>query len=70
MYPDSKTEQLALAKIEGFQVMGSNELPVYDLGKPRRAGAISPEMIEQTVLAAAVAAGIGIFIAVIWWLAG
>jgi hypothetical protein len=70
MYPERKTEQLALARIEHFQVMGSNELPVYDLGRPRRADAVSPETIEQAALAAAVLAGVGICVAVIWWLAG
>jgi hypothetical protein len=69
MYPERKTEQRALAKIERFQLMGSNELPVYDLG-PQRAGRTSPAIIEQAILAAAVAAGIGFCIAVIWWLAG
>ena len=59
-----------MAKIERFQMMGSNELPIYDLGAPRRAGANAPAMGEQAMLIATVAAGIGLCIALIWWLAG
>jgi len=70
LYPVIQAEQFSLAKFERLRLLGSNELPVYDLGEPRRAGATPPAILEYAVLAAMVAAGAGFWIAVIWWIAG
>lgn len=64
----TQAEQFSLAKIE--RLLGSNELPVYDLGDTRRTGETLTTLIEYAVLAAMIAAGTGFWIAVIWWIAG
>ena len=68
MYPDIQAEQFSLAKIE--RLLGSNELPVYDLGDTRHSGKALPAVIEYAVLAVIVAAGVGFWIAVFWLIAG
>ena len=70
MYPGSQAEQFSLAKFERVRLLGSNELPVYDLGETRRSGAMVPDLIEHAVPAVMVTGGAAFVIAIAWWIAG
>ena len=70
MYPGSQAEQFSLAKFDRVRLLGSNELPVYDLGETRRAGDTLPDLIEHAVLAIMVTGGVAFVIAIGWWIAG
>ena len=70
LYPGTQAEQFFLAKFERVRLLGSNELPVYDLGETRRASETLPALIEHAVLAAIITGGAGLLITVAWWIAG
>ena len=59
-----------MAKIERVRLLGSNELPVYDLGDTHHAGGTLPDLIEHAVLAVLVTGGAAFLIAIVWWVAG
>ena len=59
-----------MANFERLRLLGSTELPVYDLGEPRRVGASPSALIEHAVLAGLIAGSAGFCLAVAWWIAG